>query len=142
MALSKRLKVVLDTNWYISATINRKSRRRLYSLLIDNRLEILFCQRLLDEYERDIFRKKFEKLIRPDQVYRFIKLVAEKLTAVESLTTVNLSRDVKDNFLLSIAADGSADYLVTGDSDLLVIKEFGKTQIVTMDVFLETLEKL
>lgn len=58
------------------------------------------------------------------------------------VTSVNLSRDVKDNFLLAIAADGSADYLVTGDSDLLVLKEFGKTRIVTMEVFLETLEKL
>ncbi len=34
MAKSKRLKIVLDTNWYISASINRISRRHLYELLI------------------------------------------------------------------------------------------------------------
>ncbi len=35
MAKSKRLKIVLDTNWYISASINRNSRRRLYELLVN-----------------------------------------------------------------------------------------------------------
>lgn len=34
-----------------------------------------------------------------------------------------------------MAIDCSADYLVTGDPDLLVLKEFGKTKILTMIEF-------
>jgi len=34
-----------------------------------------------------------------------------------------------------LAKDGDADYLITGDNDLLVLKEFGKTKIVTLREF-------
>ncbi|MGB3849642.1 MAG: putative toxin-antitoxin system toxin component, PIN family, partial [Tunicatimonas sp.] len=44
-------------------------------------------------------------------------------------------RDAKDNFLLSLAKDGKADYLVTGDGDLLDIEIFGNTQIMTYHQF-------
>jgi predicted nucleic acid-binding protein len=44
-------------------------------------------------------------------------------------------RDPKDNFLLALAKDGLADYLITGDRDLLSVKKFGKTQIVTLNEF-------
>ena len=41
-------------------------------------------------------------------------------------------RDFKDNFLLDLAIDSKADYLVTGDKDLLEIKLIGKTKILTI----------
>ena len=46
MAKQQKIKLILDTNWYISASINRKSRRTLYELLIDKRLTILYTDRL------------------------------------------------------------------------------------------------
>ncbi|WP_345125583.1 putative toxin-antitoxin system toxin component, PIN family [Hymenobacter antarcticus] len=41
-------------------------------------------------------------------------------------------RDPKDNFLLSLALDSQADYLVSGDEDLLVPGSVGSTSIVTL----------
>ncbi len=46
MAKQQRLRVVLNTNWYVSASINRKSRRTLYALLTDERLKFLYADRL------------------------------------------------------------------------------------------------
>jgi putative PIN family toxin of toxin-antitoxin system len=43
---------------------------------------------------------------------------------------VNVCRDGKDNFLLEVALEGEADYLVTGDEDLLVLDPFHNTKIV------------
>jgi predicted nucleic acid-binding protein len=43
----------------------------------------------------------------------------------------------KDNFLLALAKDGKAHYLLTGDKDLLDLEKFGKTRIVTISHFLE-----
>jgi hypothetical protein len=140
MAKSKRLKIILDTNWYISASINRNSRRRLYELLVNDRLTICYSKELLEEYKDVIFRKKFEKYIRKEQVIRFINLVLTRLKPIEIKTLVRLSRDEKDNFLLSMAIDSSADYLVSGDPDLLVIKSFGKTKIIDMSTFLKRIE--
>ena len=51
--------------------------------------------------------------------------------------SVNLCRDSKDNFLLSLAIEGNADYLITGDKDLLVIGKFQKTKMVSFSQFLQ-----
>ena len=50
-------------------------------------------------------------------------------------------RDPKDNFLLALAHDGKADYLLTGDNDLLVMKKFGRTKIVKISEFLKSMKK-
>ena len=42
---------------------------------------------------------------------------------------IELCRDSKDDFLLSLAMDSKADYLITGDNDLLDLKTIGKTKI-------------
>jgi|APTNR8051073442_1049403.scaffolds.fasta_scaffold01845_12 putative PIN family toxin of toxin-antitoxin system len=140
MAKKKRLKIIFDTNWYISASINRKSRRRLYDLLINEDLTVFYSSELLYEYKSVIFRKKFEKYIRQDQVNRFISLVLTRLKPVEIKTIVRLSRDSNDNYLLSMSLDCAADYLVTGDPDLLELNEFGKTKILTMPEFIRIIE--
>ncbi len=57
------------------------------------------------------------------------------LIAVQSIVTI--CRDPKDNFLLALAKDSKADYLLTGDNDLLDIKNFGKTKIITINNFFE-----
>ena len=139
MAKRKGYKIILDTNWYVSASINRNSRRRLYDLLINENLTIFYSSELLAEYESVIFRKKFEKYIRQEQVNRFIRLVLTRLKLAEVKTLIKLSRDAKDNFLLSMAIDSGADYLVTGDPDLLILNEFGKTKILTMAEFLKVI---
>ena len=50
---------------------------------------------------------------------------------------IKICRDEKDNFLLSLAVDGNADFLITGDQDLLELKEIEKTQIVTLNQYLK-----
>ena len=54
---------------------------------------------------------------------------------VDVQSLINICRDSKDNFLLALVKDGNADYLVTGDSDLLSVKKLGKTKIVKLSEF-------
>lgn len=51
-----------------------------------------------------------------------------------------LTRDPKDDYLLAYALVGQADYLVTGDHDLLALQHVGDTQIVTTSEFWEILK--
>lgn len=51
---------------------------------------------------------------------------------MEIYTEVDICRDIKDNFLLSLAIDGSSDYLISSDKDILILKSFGTTQITTL----------
>ena len=63
----------------------------------------------------------------------FIDLVTVK-------SKVNVCRDTKDDFLLALSKDGKADYLVTGDKDLLSLNRYRKTDIVTFSQFIEILD--
>ena len=55
---------------------------------------------------------------------------------IEVNSIVTICRDSKDNFLLALAKDGKADYLLTGDKDLLELKKFGKTKIEMITTFI------
>jgi len=54
-------------------------------------------------------------------------------------SSVELCRDKRDNFWLELAKDGQADYLITGDDDLLVLKSFKQTKILKLKDFLNEL---
>ena len=55
---------------------------------------------------------------------------------VNITSEVLFCRDPKDNYLLALAKDSDANFLVTGDQDLLVIAKFENTEIVTYQEFL------
>jgi putative PIN family toxin of toxin-antitoxin system len=67
------------------------------------------------------------------------EMLVSKLRAVAELVdvrfVVEMCRNPKDNFLLALAKDGNADYLITGDLDLLVMKKIEQTKIVTLNDF-------
>jgi uncharacterized protein len=62
--------------------------------------------------------------------------IKDQAEFIKATSQVIVCRDPKDDFLLSLARDGKANYLITGDKDLLDIKVFGKTKITTMTDFL------
>lgn len=50
-------------------------------------------------------------------------------------TSVGVCRDPKDVFMLALAQAAKADVLITGDEDLLVLKAYGRTKIITPAAF-------
>jgi uncharacterized protein len=64
----------------------------------------------------------------------FIELVKVK-------SSVSICRDPKDNFLLSLSKDGKANFLLTGDNDLLDIKKYGKTRILKITEFFDEMSQ-
>jgi uncharacterized protein len=57
--------------------------------------------------------------------------------SIEVHSSVTACRDKKDDFLLSLAQDGEADFLITRDEDLLVLKRWGQTTICTLEEFFQ-----
>ena len=62
-----------------------------------------------------------------------MKIIENFSFLIQVSSDVDYCRDEKDNFLLNLAIDGKADYLVTGDQDLLELKKLGKTKIITIE---------
>jgi predicted nucleic acid-binding protein len=59
---------------------------------------------------------------------------------VEVKSQVKICRDPKDNFLLALSKDGKANFLLTGDKDLLKLHKYGMTQILTITKFFEEIK--
>ncbi len=54
---------------------------------------------------------------------------------IDVQSPILICRDPKDNFLLALAKDGRADFLLTGDKDLLELKKIDKTRIIAIAQF-------
>lgn len=131
------MKVVIDTNLFVSALINHNSRQRLNLVLENEAIEILSDDALMTEVYEVINRPKFKKYIAQPQIEDFFSLIQERTIRIETHSIVLVSPDPKDDFLLVICLDGEADYLLTGNKiDLLDLIQFHKTKIITLTEFL------
>ncbi|WP_255590442.1 MULTISPECIES: putative toxin-antitoxin system toxin component, PIN family [unclassified Algoriphagus] len=91
---------------------------------------------MLEEFFEVSERPKFKRFFKKSDVKALLNQIETfgELIRVES--KVNECRDPKDNFLLSLSIDSNADFLVTGDSDLLVLGKIEKTKIVSWAEFI------
>jgi putative PIN family toxin of toxin-antitoxin system len=135
MPKSKQLKLIIDTNLWVSFIISNKQ-NLLDPLLFAKEARLLFSTELIDEIHETIAKPKLRKYFGTD-AFKEMFLTFEPfidLIKVESIITI--CRDSKDNFLLALAKDGKADYLLTGDKDLLDLEKFGRTKIKTIINFI------
>ena len=92
--------------------------------------------RLLEEFINVASRDKFRNYFPVDDILNLSLLLHKHSNFIEVSTDIKICRDEKDNFLLNLALDGKADYLITGDKDLLVLKKIEKTKILTYSDFI------
>lgn len=131
------IRVVIDTNLWISTLISRRL-VRLETLLKSDRITLLFSAELMGEFLDTVQHPKFRKYFAAEDVQSLLQNIEPYREEIAVVSQVTICRDPKENFLLALAQDGAADFLVTGDEDLLVLKQFGKTRIVRYAEF-ETL---
>ena len=102
------------------------------NLLSNRNIQLVFCRELLDELLEVSARPKLKKFFTTDDKKLILNIIERYADYVIVTSEVDLCRDPKDNFLLALAKDSNADFLITGDKDLLVLKKFEETQIVTV----------
>lgn len=129
-------RVILDTNLWISYFL-RSGNSPLTSLIEHEQLIFLWSEELIEELIRVSQRDKFRKYIPIDQLSSFLVQLQSKSELVDVQSAVMLCRDPADDFLLSLAKDGTADFLITGDKDLLALSQIFSTQILTLSAFIE-----
>jgi uncharacterized protein len=130
------MRVILDTNLLISALLSKNLRERLEIVVIEPNLNLLVCNELLDEFYNVIQRPKFNKYISQSQLNDYMNFLQPKFNYIQLISKIDIYRDHADNFLLALAKDGNADYLITGDNDLLVLSNFEQTRIVTLTTYM------
>lgn len=130
-------KVVVDTNVFVSGLLFGGKPGEVLDLI--NRGKVVLVAS--PEIEAEVL-SKLEKFEVGGDVYAGIAALfeygSEKVLPVVKL---KVSRDQKDNIFLEAAAESAADFLVTGDKDLLVLKKIGETKIVRPAEFIVILDK-
>lgn len=135
------MRVVIDTNDFISALIGKKHREKLSIILERADIELFADDNLLTELSDVAYRDKFRKYSTPGEIKLFLEAIQARMTIIKPTTTVTDSPDPDDNYLLALAIDAQAGYLITGDkNDLLALSPYRGIQIVRLQAFLDSIQ--
>ena len=117
-----------------------KTLKKFEHYIYDNIFQIISCKEQLAELQEVLSRPKIMRYFSPAQIDSVFELLAEYALFVEIHSKIDICRDTKDNYLLALAVDSDAGFLISGDNDLLSIKQIGATQIINFknfeDIFL------
>ena len=123
----KSKRVILDTNIWISYLISKRQ-PELDFLLESGNITLIFSTELMEEFLDVSNRPKFRKFFKKADVNALLNQIEAFGELIKVATKIDICRDKKDNFLLSLSIDGKVDFLVTGDSDLLILGKANLTQ--------------
>ena len=128
--------IVADTNWWISLII-KKFENKFAVILLSEHCKFVTSNELTEEIKSTLSKQRLQKYLDKDIVGFFWEQYASFVTPIQVVSTVSICRDPNDNFLLALAKDAVADFLITGDADLLILEKFENTIICTLNDFIE-----
>ena len=139
----KKLKVVLDTNVLVSALLFKGELSKLLLPLKQGVFILLFSEETLKEFIKVLHYPKFA-LTKEEIDYLLQSEILPYSKIVETNFKFNkdICRDKDDQKFLELAISGRADYIVSGDKDLLDLNKIDKGAILSPKEFLMFLEKV
>jgi putative PIN family toxin of toxin-antitoxin system len=133
------MRVVIDTNVLASALIRKQGAsgevlRRLREAQFVLVYSVPLLVELVDVLSRPRIQNKYN--IQSEDITALINLIRLRGDLITPHIKINACRDPKDNFLLEAAIEGEADYLVTGEDDLLELNQYQSVVILRVAEFL------
>jgi putative PIN family toxin of toxin-antitoxin system len=130
---------VVDTNVIASALIRPQGTTgQVLAFLRKKRFTIIFSApqliELVDVLSRPKIRLKYQ--VQSEDITALINLFRLEGELVTPGRKINVCRDPGDNFVLEAAVEGKVDAIVTGDADLLSLREFESIPILKVAEFL------
>ncbi len=132
-------KVIIDTNLWISFLIG-KELQNLKDLIIEEKVRLITTDQLITELKVVTARPKLQKYFDQEKVAELISFLNIVSKKIKIKNIEQIYRDPKDDFLLSLSKSSKADYLITGDKDLLALGIFARTEILTVNKFKEKIK--
>lgn len=130
------IRVVLDTNIVISAALSKQSvPAQVLDYVLENAI-ILISETTYRELSEKLLQSKFDRYVTQATRQLFLEEFGRFCEVVAVSTIIDKCRDSKDNKFLELGIDGKADFIVTGDKDLLVLHSLANILIITPSEFL------
>ncbi|MBI2185232.1 MAG: putative toxin-antitoxin system toxin component, PIN family [Thaumarchaeota archaeon] len=132
--------MVFDTNILVSTLIKHGKPRELWNNVLEDRIKLFTSEEILSEFSEVIIRPELKKYVRRSRMERLRKILIQKAVLTRVKTRFpQATKDPDDNIVLEAAYSARADYIVSGDKDLLALREFMGIRIVTVDKMLDVL---
>lgn len=128
------MRILIDTNILISGLFFGGLPKKLLSEL-DKNFNVCVNEEILEEYNKQIDKKISSPKYKLNEELR--KKFFSSLQSFEMVSDLKICRDPKDDKFINCAIDAKAIYIVSGDNDLLTLKNFAGIEIVTAREFYE-----
>jgi len=134
--MTPKPRVVFDTGVLVSALLfDQSSPSEAFSVAVEEAV-IHGSAPSISELEDVLGRKKFDRYLTVDERQEFLIELLRISDLIEITCRIAACRDPKDDKFLELAKSGNATCIVSGDNDLLVLKEFDGIPILTPVEFL------
>jgi len=132
------LKVALDTNVLVSATLFSGNPEKILDLAEEGKIKILISEKILEEF-REVLQEKFGfSLSMAELAASGIREISSLITPTQRLTVIKEKE--ADNRVLECAVEGRAQYIVSGDTKhLQPLKEYQEIKILSPAQFLKAI---
>ena len=134
---------VVDTNILIRALIRPSGTvGPIIVRLEDEKFTLIYSEELLTELDETLRLPRIMKkhALTDQTITAYIVLLRKHGKGVKPSCTVTICRDASDNKVIEAALEGNADYVVTGDNDLLSLNQFENIRFVQPKEFLEIID--
>jgi putative PIN family toxin of toxin-antitoxin system len=130
------MKVVVDANVFISSFYWKGKPRKIIERVTDGHDEAFITADILEEIQDVMSRPKFKTDSKAIQEY--IRTIKNAATIIDNSASIDIvSRDKDDDKILDCAKLAQADFIISGDKDLLVLNEYAGIFIVTPSYYLD-----
>lgn len=133
------MRVVIDTNVLISATFWPGKPKQLLNQVRRGKIDFLTSEILLVELKEVLTRDDKPFKLSEEEAQHALAAVMDIAEIVEPHSVITRCKDEADNRVLECAVVGQADWIITGDRDLLDLKSFEGIEIVTVAHFLRAI---
>lgn len=130
-------RIVIDTNVIISAILFQNSNPAKAVNFANQFGKIILSETIFREMQNTLSRSKFDRYLSLDNRRQILSQLLLDSELIEITETITICRDSKDNKFLELAVSGNANFIITGDQDLLVLNPFRGIQIITVNEFLK-----
>jgi len=128
------VRAVIDTNLWISFLFGKKV-ADLLTLIQSGQVEVVTDARQIAEIEDVLSRPKIKKIVGSQRLTVMLRFLHRKARRVTPKKRITACRDPGDDYLLEIAVEAKANFLISGDDDLLALDPFRFVRIVRYQDF-------
>ncbi|MGO9545797.1 MAG: putative toxin-antitoxin system toxin component, PIN family [Rhodomicrobium sp.] len=132
------MRLVLDTNVLVSAALKDSSIPGI-AVHRASKFGVILKSQATERQALDVLKRPHLAALIPPNTSSWIASLLAKAELIDVSETIKASRDPTDDKFLELAVSGMADFIISGDADLLVLNPFRSIPILTPAVFVQAI---